>query len=106
MNSYLKLTAAEAVVYNQELQTIEPEMKDFIMQVTNEWTEMGEAKGRANMVTRQIRRRFGELPAELDDAIRQLTSDQLDHFGEALFDFKTPADAQAWLAQCVRSDRQ
>lgn len=45
MNSYLKLTAAEAAVYNQELTEITPEEREDVMQLTNEWIEEGERKG-------------------------------------------------------------
>ena len=95
MNSYLKLTAAEVIVYNRELQAVEPEEKEFVMQVVNEWTEMGAVA----LMLRQIRHRFGELPPELTDRIRQLTGAKVDEFAEALMDFKTVADAQAWLAR-------
>ena len=97
MNSYLKLTAAEINVYNQELQAVSPEEKENVMDLVKEWKVALELEARADMVARQLRHRFGELPTDVMIGIHELTSTQVDDFGEALLDFKTLADAQAWL---------
>jgi predicted transposase YdaD len=107
MNSYLKLTAAETLVYNQELQAMAPKEKEIVMEVFNEWTEMGriegraqgEAKARVNLLARQLRRRFGEVPPEISESIRNLTSEQAGDFADAMIDFKSLDEVQAWLAR-------
>ena len=105
MNSYLRLTTPELMVYNQDMQNIAPEEKAFLLEIENEWTEMGKAEGRvegliegqARLVSRQLQRRFGNIPVELSDAIRGLAMERLEALGEALLDFKSIADAQAWI---------
>ena len=106
MNSYLKLTADELAVYNRDMPTIVAEDNSFSYEVENEWTEKGKAeglveghaKGQAHTLTRQLRRRFGDVPADLADAVGRLTPDRLDALAEAVFDFRSIADAQAWVA--------
>jgi predicted transposase YdaD len=105
MDTYLKLTAAESVVYNRELEAIEPKEREVVMQLTNEWIEAGKVEGRQEghlegrreLVIRLLRRRLGNVPPELVDRIRQLSDSQVDEFGEALLDFQNVSDAQAWL---------
>src|SRR5262245_30516280 len=46
MDSYLKLTAAEMVVYNREIETFQPKEREVVMQLTNEWIERGKVEGR------------------------------------------------------------
>ena len=102
MNAYLKLTAAELAVYNRDMQHMAPDEKAFVLQIENEWTEMGKAEGRADgqarIVNRQLHRRFGEVPPDLGEAIRQLGSDRLESLADALLDFQSIDDARAWLA--------
>jgi hypothetical protein len=69
------------------------------MELTNEWTKIGEIKGRVGLLTRQLRYRFGESPPELPESIGNLTGEKADDFAEAVFDFKSLADVQAWLVR-------
>jgi predicted transposase YdaD len=105
MNSYLKLTTAEIVVYNREVEQIEPTEREVVMIISNEWTEIGEERGlekgrvegRMKMLRRLLRHRFGELPTDAAAEIDRLNSEQADNLAEALLDFQTLADLQAWL---------
>jgi predicted transposase/invertase (TIGR01784 family) len=58
----------------------------------------GEAKGEARMVVRQLHRRLGEFSPKYLTKIQQLTVPQLEELGEALLDFTTIADLEAWLS--------
>ncbi|MDB9312944.1 DUF4351 domain-containing protein [Spirulina sp. CS-785/01] len=49
------------------------------------------------LVIRQLSRRFGELDMGLSERIRGLTVAQLEDLAEALLDFTTVAELQAWL---------
>ncbi|HWE02594.1 MAG TPA: DUF4351 domain-containing protein [Tepidisphaeraceae bacterium] len=111
MESYLKLTAAEMIVYNKELETVEPAEREVVMQLTNEWIEQGKAEGlseglsqglsqgRRLLVLRLLRRQFGDVPTEISDQVGRLSESLLDEMGEALLDFATLADAKTWLAE-------
>ena len=48
--------------------------------------------------SRLIGRRFGEIAPALEVQIRELSREQLELLGEALFDFATVDDLAAWLA--------
>jgi hypothetical protein len=62
------------------------------------WEENGWLKGGQSVVLRLLRRRFGELAPALADRIRQLPAPKVDELADALLDFKTTADVDAWLA--------
>lgn len=59
----------------------------------------GKAEGEAGLILRQLNRRFGTLPAGVSERISQLTIEQLDELGEALLDFTSLSDLDAWLAR-------
>ena len=111
MDSYLKLTAAEMLVYNRQIEAIEPQEREAVMQWTNEWIEKGKAlgllegrqegreEGQREVLTRQLRRRLGTDASLLSEPLAKLSAEQLDELAEALLDFKTLIDAQSWLAQ-------
>ncbi|WNC31495.1 Rpn family recombination-promoting nuclease/putative transposase [Thermosynechococcus sp. PKX95] len=60
------------------------------------WQE-GLQQGETLVVLRQLRRRFGELPAGLEERIRQLSLHQIEALAEALLDFTTLEQVSAWL---------
>jgi hypothetical protein len=100
MESYLTLTELEEVVYNQQIEAAESRIKEILMDVDYKAVleEIGMARGSAKTIVRQLRRRFGAIPVELSEEIRGMTSDKLDQLGDALLDFKSVDDAQAWVS--------
>ena len=64
--------------------------------------QRGELRGRTeearSMVTRQLTKRFGTIPVELQARINALPIDLVESLGEALLDFTGMADLEAWLA--------
>lgn len=59
--------------------------------------QKGEQKGELKLVLRQLNRRFGVVPADLQVQIQALAIAQLENLGEALLDFSKLADLVAWL---------
>ncbi|MCF4970795.1 DUF4351 domain-containing protein, partial [Nostoc sp. CMAA1605] len=59
--------------------------------------ERGKQEGEQTLVLRQIQKRVGELPPEVQARIQTLTLEQLEALGEALLDFCAIADLFAWL---------
>jgi hypothetical protein len=118
IDSYLRLTIEETMVYNRQLAAIEPKERKVVMQLTNEWIEKGKAvgllegrkmgrqegrqkgrqEGRRDMVKQQLRSRW-PISQKMAGQINALSDTQLAHFGEAIFGFHTIADAQHWLAK-------
>ena len=107
MDSYLKLTAAEELMYNRELKTIEPPEQETVMQLTNEWIRKGQREGkregkregRLEIVLRLLRRRFDDLPADVDQRVGGLSTPKLDELADAILDFRSSSDITAWLAK-------
>ena len=46
---------------------------------------------------RLLRRRFGEIPLNLTEQIRELPLEQVENLGEALLDFQSEVDLVNWL---------
>jgi predicted transposase YdaD len=72
-----------------------------------EGESIGEARGEVRMLTRLLNRKFGDTSARftvggaspLENRIQQLNVSQLEELGEALLDFTSVADLEAWLSQ-------
>jgi heme oxygenase len=59
--------------------------------------QIGMEKGERSLVLRQLERKFGELPDLTLQQINALSTRKLGSLGEALLDFATIDDLQAWL---------
>jgi hypothetical protein len=94
MNSYLKLSESELVVYNQGANAFEPEAKEVVMEVINEWKILE----RMELVLFQLNCRFGELPHDVSEGVHQLTGAKVRELAAALLKFNSLADAQDWIA--------
>lgn len=78
-------------------------MKESV--IYQEIQAIGEAKGKAegivegeiNLILRQLQRRFGEIPLNLTQQIRQLSAEKLESLGESLLDFEGIVDLVNWL---------
>jgi predicted transposase/invertase (TIGR01784 family) len=63
---------------------------------------IGEARGEAKaqaLILRQLNRRVGTISSQLQERINSLPLDRLEELGEALLDFASMADLEAWLAR-------
>jgi predicted transposase YdaD len=98
IDTYLQLAGQEQAAFQAQLQAIAPQEKETLMQITTSWEREGIRKGKADLVTRLLRRRFGDLPGDLQDRINSLEEPRLSSLGEALLDFSSLADVDTWLA--------
>ncbi|MGR3279346.1 Rpn family recombination-promoting nuclease/putative transposase [Acaryochloris marina NIES-2412] len=64
-----------------------------------EGRQEGEQTGEARLVLRQLTRRIGDIPPELQSQIQALSLDQLEALGEALLDFTESSDLVNWLQE-------
>ena len=62
-----------------------------------EWKLEGKQEEAASLVLRQLARRFGEIPQNLTQQIRELPIDDVEALGEALLDFQSLSDLVNWL---------
>jgi predicted transposase YdaD len=66
--------------------------------------DLGLQRGEAQLIIRQLERRFGKLSANHRSLILGLSVPQLEDLGELLLDFTTIADMGAWLGQMELND--
>ncbi|MGK7881911.1 MAG: Rpn family recombination-promoting nuclease/putative transposase [Crocosphaera sp.] len=59
----------------------------------------GIQEGEAKLVLRQLQRRLGDIPENIQETIRGLSVEQLEELGIALLDFKSQSDLITWLAK-------
>ncbi len=97
MENYLKLTTAENRVYNAEMATLKEKQEETLLELTTEWSREGVRK----VVLRQLKRRFGRVPAVLERQMNRLSERELGELAEALLDFGSIADAREWVGRRV-----
>ena len=61
----------------------------MVSNIAQEWIDEGKAMGIANLLTRQLRHRFGSLPAEVTARMKDADTDALETWGEKLLDART-----------------
>jgi len=92
---------------NQELETddrelimrLEPLYQRNREQAKEEGRQEGKQEGEKNLILRLLHRRIGEIDLLLIERIVGLSIEQLENLGEALLDFSSVADLEAWLTQ-------
>ncbi|MBW4619677.1 MAG: Rpn family recombination-promoting nuclease/putative transposase [Cyanosarcina radialis HA8281-LM2] len=61
--------------------------------------QRGREQGEKSLVLRLLTRQVGELPPEVRQRVESLSLEQLENLGEALLDFTSMTDLDAWLAR-------
>ncbi|MBU7584966.1 MAG: Rpn family recombination-promoting nuclease/putative transposase [Nostoc sp. TH1S01] len=99
------LTTIMMYKFEDKTQREVEEMLEITLQQTRVYQEIsaeGEKRGReaeaCQFVLRLLPRRVGELSPELRQRVESLSLEQLENLGEALLDFTSVADLDAWLA--------
>ncbi|WP_339381111.1 DUF4351 domain-containing protein [Brasilonema sp. UFV-L1] len=97
IDTYLELNSQEEVVFQEQLATIEPKEQEKVMQIVTSWMRKGEKQGELKLLMRQLNRRLGEISPQLIKRIENLSTPELENLGEALLDFSSVADLEAWF---------
>jgi len=66
--------------------------------VYREIKEEGREVEARSLIFRLLNRRVGELPQQVRQQVESLSLEQLENLGEALLDFTSMADLDAWLS--------
>jgi len=106
IDTYLRLSSDEKVVFQSELAKMDLEEKEQIMQITTSWKEEGRIEGRLEgrleekieIALRLLNRKLGNLSAEKTGQIKSLESSQLDRLTDDLLDFESFVDLENWLS--------
>jgi len=78
------------------------------MEIVTSWMERGLERGLVHgrqegldlertVLLRQLRKRLRDLDPVVEEQIEALSADRLEQLGEALLDFNSTADLNAWL---------
>ncbi|MDZ8070713.1 MAG: DUF4351 domain-containing protein [Nostoc sp. DedQUE08] len=97
IDTYLDLNAQEEIMFQEQLARIEPKQEEIVMQIVTSWMRQGIQQGEFTLILRQLNRRIGEVNPQLQERIQTLSIDELENLGEALLDFTTAADLEAWF---------
>ena len=71
--------------------------QDIIQRGEERGLRIGKQQGEATLILRQLLRRFGEIPIDIEQKIQALSTTQLEDLGEALLDFSNQNDLTTWL---------
>ncbi|ABW31637.1 DUF4351 domain-containing protein [Acaryochloris marina] len=103
IDTYLRLEANEEQRFQTEIDTLELGEREAIMQTLTSWEERGWQKGEVSIVLRQLNRKFKQLSPEMETQIQSLEVDQLESLSEALLEFESLDDLNAWLQNLENS---
>ncbi|NJL11456.1 MAG: DUF4351 domain-containing protein [Calothrix sp. SM1_7_51] len=64
--------------------------------------QRGTKQGEQRIIIRLLNRRFGEIETLILERVRSLSTDNLEKLAEALLDFSSLSDLEAWLNQEIQ----
>jgi hypothetical protein len=104
IDTYLNLNPAEEILFQEEISTFSQPVQEGVMQITTSWMRQGIEQGiergierEKTLILRQLKRKLGEINPSLETKIMELSIDDVEALGEALFDFSTVEDLINWL---------
>lgn len=83
-----------------DLKTTDITQSRFYQEVVAVGRQEGLLAGEADLILRQLTRKYGTLTPEVNQQIRALTITELGDLGEALLDFVEISDLKTWLSHC------
>jgi hypothetical protein len=104
IDTYLNLNPVEEIQFQEEISTFSQPVQEGVMQITTSWMRQGIELGieqgierEKTLILRQLKRKLGEINPLLETQIMELSIDDVEVLGEALFDFSTVEDLINWL---------
>nr|NCR56053.1 DUF4351 domain-containing protein [Microcystis aeruginosa L211-07] len=100
IDTYLNLNPVEERQFQEEISTFSQPVQEGVMQITTSWMRQGIEQGierEKTLIIRQLKRKLGEINPSLETKIMELSIDDVEALGEALFDFSTVEDLINWL---------
>ena len=104
IDTYLNLNPVEEIQFQEEISTFSQPVQEGVMQITTSWMRQGIEQGiergierEKTLILRQLKRKLGEINPSLETKIMELSIDDVEALGEALFDFSTVEDLINWL---------
>ncbi len=69
----------------------------WYQEILQEGEKQGEKAEAIALISRQLKKRFGEVSETIKPRLNTLSVEQLELLGESLFDFESFEDAISWL---------
>jgi hypothetical protein len=86
--------------FDAKMSEYEEERKmEYVTSTERRGIKKGRQEGSAGILLRQLQRRFGPLDEATEAHIRALSLEQLEELSDALLDFASLSDLEAWLQQ-------
>lgn len=107
--TYLRLNETEERMLEKEIGKIDQKEADKMIELTTSWEEKGKTKGRiegkiegklegqATILIKLLKKKFGNIPADIDAQVKTLSEAKLQHLAEAIFDLETIDDVRIFL---------
>lgn len=95
--TYLRLNESEERRFEEEMGKVDEKEARKMIELTTSWEEKGRTEGQAELLLKQLRKKFSVIPADMENQIRSLPGDRLEQLAEAIFDLKSIDDVQAFL---------
>ena len=95
--TYLRLSESEERKLEEEMAKVDEKEARKMIELTTSWEEKGKIEGQAELLLKQLRKKFMVIPADMESQIRSLPGDRLEQLAEAIFDLKSIDDVQAFL---------
>jgi F0F1-type ATP synthase membrane subunit b/b' len=93
----LKLNPQEEPIFQEEIDRMGLAEQEQVMEIVTTCMERG-AERETALVLRQLARQIKTVSPSLEEKVRQLSIEQVEVLGEALFDFSSETDLVNWLA--------
>ncbi len=68
-----------------------------MMEITTSWERKGRVEGQADLLIRLLKKKFTNVPAEIENQVKALPAQRLQELAEAIFDLKSIDDVKAFL---------
>jgi F0F1-type ATP synthase membrane subunit b/b' len=97
----LKLNPQEEPIFQEEIDRMGLAEQEQVMEIVTTCMERGMERGAERetaLVLRQLARQIKTVSPSLEEKVRQLSIEQVEVLGEALFDFSSETDLVNWLA--------
>lgn len=107
--TYLRLNKSEEKKLEIEMEKMDEKEVMKMIELTTSWEEKGRIEGRhegkiegtiegqTEILLKQLRKRFSEIPVDMEIRIKKIPGDKLEQLAEAIFDLKTIDDVKAFL---------
>ena len=113
--TYLILNEEEERKLEEEMGKVDEKEAKRMIEITTSWEEKGRVKGRmegrmegrvegkaegqASLLLRQLKKKFGYLPVEMENRVMSMPVEKLQELAEAIFDLETIDDVNSFISK-------